>query len=649
MAEASNSAPEIHGQVLTFTTNVPIIDAEVCVLDREKNFLQCSVTNESGMYSIEKRPPGAHYLTCYAFDASVSVELKEGREYHLTHKKWNHSVQVIDAATGRELKGPATVGKPFVLHIENPLTRDEPQCPPPPGVHMFWVPQDSSFTVTALDAGLKEFVVTYTDRTTGERSGANAKVSHRVSVPVAESVQSVRGQHSVRLERTFTPPTRDEALWAAIRARTHAIHFRPYQHFINRVFAHYVLRREKTVLRGHLPTVEAEQLEQQWNSVKLDLHDVQVYEILQLATDAFLLAAVGVKPDGRPTREMDKDYVTCEYVDAKLDEYLGPSGQLPYISRVLHAAFPEFNGDDGYCFDRVLTCEANEPCLIELIWSYWLEEGMLAQTMNAISRRFQNVHAPGGPDRLAHLEIDPIRPLNNVIWGWAGHELDRLSIRRRAYEYEHEYGLSLYGRAVRGVRPADTRSKFLEAFHNLLYGTWKFYGLDQNTTVIAEGYSVLNALKEVHLILAQGAHNQFRDLPWVARREMMMQQWILARPEIRDFLQSRMMVPYKEAWMPQVDTMKSLQGWTDVTVTHFRDLAVYGEEILLSVRYGDWIGVNDENSAKNWARFWRPEIQAYLHAYRAVTGVDLTNPDTVDATVPAVHLQRRLAIQQGAR
>lgn len=98
--------------------------------------------------------------------------------------------------------------------------------------------------------------------------------------------------------------------------------------------------------------------------------------------------------------------------------------------------------------------------------------------------------------------------------------------------------------------------------------------------------------------------------------------------------------------MPQVDTMKTLQGWSNVTVTHFRDLGVYGEQILLSIRYGDWIGINDENYAKNWARYWRPEVQGYLHAYRAVAGVDLTNPDTVDTTMPSIHLQKRLATQR---
>jgi hypothetical protein len=127
---------------------------------------------------------------------------------------------------------------------------------------------------------------------------------------------------------------------------------------------------------------------------------------------------------------------------------------------------------------------------------------------------------------------------------------------------------------------------------------------------------------------------------------MLLQQWMLARPKIRDFLQSRAMVPYTEAWMPQVDTMKNLQGCSDVTVTNFSDLGTYGEQILLSVRYGDWIGINDEDSARNWARYWRPEIQGYLHAYRAVTGIDLTHPKHVDSTMPAIHLQNRLMAQQ---
>ena len=84
------------------------------------------------------------------------------------------------------------------------------------------------------------------------------------------------------------------------------------------------------------------------------------------------------------------------------------------------------------------------------------------------------------------------------------------------------------------------------------------------------------------------------------------------------------MVAYPERWMDRVDAMKSLQGWTDASVLHFRDLGEFGEQILLSIRFGDWSDVNDPLQAANWARFWRPEIQGYIHAYRAVTGVDLT-------------------------
>jgi hypothetical protein len=456
--------------------------------------------------------------------------------------------------------------------------------------------------------------------------------------------QMIGGHVGVRLERTRVHPTRDQALWVAIRNRTYAISFGRYNNFINRVLQ--AEERER---------LDDPKLERKLKELGTNLHGVGAYEVLKVATEAFLLLECGIRieEDRDPNRQFyNKDFESGRVGDnmgfdvarAKLHEYLGSPPQLPYITRVIEAAFPEYRlGVTSN--DRVLTGGINEPCLIELIWSYWHEEGMLAQTMNAVTRRFQNVRAPGERDPLAHLEIDPLRPLNNIVWGVIQDEIRRLSVKRRAYEYEHQYGLSLYGKAVGGLRPADSRSKFLEGFHNLLHLASVFFKEDNDTTVIADGYPLLNALKEVNLLLAQGAHNQFGDLPWTARSEMMLQQWMLARPEIRDFLQSRAMVPYKEAWMPQVDTMKSLQGWTDVTVTHFRDLGVYGEQILLAVRYGDWIAINDEDSAKNWARYWRPEIQGYLHAYRAATGVDLTNADTVDSTVPAILLQRRLVSQ----
>jgi hypothetical protein len=297
----------------------------------------------------------------------------------------------------------------------------------------------------------------------------------------------------------------------------------------------------------------------------------------------------------------------------------------------------------------ILSSKVTTPVLLELIWSYWLEQGMLAQALNVISLRFQNrrLRTSNGRPPLATLEIDPLRPLSNFIWGYIQDELTRLTVARRAYEYEHEYGLKLYGAAVQSLDPTDVRTRFLEAFHTLLYHTSVFYKQDDDTTKIADAFPLVNVLKELHLIMAAGAHNQFGDLPWTARAEMMMQQWLLSRPEMREFLGGRIMVPYPEAWMDRVDTVNTLMGWNTSSITHFRDLAAYGEQILLSIRYGSWSTVNDAQQAKNWARYWRPEIQAYIHGYRAITGVSLT-ADTVDTALssdryrqPSDHLRER--------
>ncbi|HEX3140861.1 MAG TPA: 8-amino-7-oxononanoate synthase, partial [Rhizobacter sp.] len=207
----------------------------------------------------------------------------------------------------------------------------------------------------------------------------------------------------------------------------------------------------------------------------------------------------------------------------------------------------------------------------------------------------------------------------------------------------------LEGRAVQGFRPADSRSKFIEAFHQLLRLCTEFYTRDDQTTVKADAFGVLNALKEVHLILSQGAHSQFGDLPGTARVEFLMQQWLLSRSEFREFLPTRVMVAYPEPWMDRVDAMKKLQNWTDTSIMHFHNLAVFGEQILLSIRYGAWSVVFEPTQAFNFARFWRPQIQGYIHAYRAATGVELgaqTVDTGVDSTLPSVLLQKRLSAQQ---
>lgn len=483
----------------------------------------------------------------------------------------------------------------------------------------------------------------------------DAELSLATGIDPLPDVPRPPGRVDVRHLRSRASATKTFALWTAIRNHTKAISFSGsgYKSFIDRVLCkNEPLPTEKQSLT----------LNRQLNELGNHVYGVGAYELLKTATEVFLLLECGLKIEERGAHDdpgKDRPLIDLEYeakvwdqavnpqqLKQKLGEYLGGKA-LPYIERVIAAAFPGQKQGGRFC-EFVLTSRT-DPCFLELIWNYWHEEGMLVQSINAVSRRFQNVRAPGERDPLAHLEVDPLRPLNNILWGYVEDERNRLSVKRRTYEYQHHYGLNLYGKAVPELRPADHCSKFLEAFHNLLHTSSEYFKAVQDTTVVPDGYPLLHALKEVHLILAQGAHNQFGDLPWTARVEMLMQEWIMARPEMRDFLQSRAMVPYREGWMPQVDTMKTLQGWTDVTITHFRDLGVYGEQILLSIRYHNWNDINDEDEAKGWADSWRPEIQGYLHAYRAVTGVDLTNPDTVDYTLPSVHLQKRLSMQQGAR
>jgi hypothetical protein len=660
---------------------------------------QCVHSGENGAFEFCDLEPRKYWLCCSAFFAKpICID---------TTVEAGCTAQVcFEIPLGFELASLASAGdcQPYIpcdnvtagAEVMITATFNEDACPGEPPT-ICWEttggvldahPSDpkATYLLTAAPPRGTKVSATITDTATGAiakastplivrpppgsmaQSFAGGPAGSLTRGPVGGPAGSGAGGLDVRLQRSFSPPTPDLGLWAAIRSHSKAVSFggmgmsgrngvralRGYQGFIEQVLCGDAsgISVPNDACDYHPGLASLQDKSKQ--AKQLPMHGMAAYELLKTATEIFLLWNCGIA-----VRELDalgNPVTTAEEESARtglpvaqvmkgLTDYLG-TNRLPYIERVVQTAFPGYVASNSVFCTNVLTPRADCVCLIELIWSYWHEEAMLVQTMNAISQRFQNVRSLSERDPLAHVTIDPLRPLNNLLWGYVQDEQNRLTVKRRGAEYDHEYGITLRGKAVNTLRPADSRSKFLEGFHNLLHKCSVFYKEDNDTTVISDGFPLLNALKEVHLLLAQGAHNQFGDLPWAARVEMLIQQWLLARPEMRDFLQSRPMVPYTEAWMPQVDTMKTLQGWSDVTVTHFHDLATFGEEILLSIRYGDWIDLNDESHAKNWARYWRPEIQSYIHAYRTVTGIDLTNPDTVDYTMPAVHLQKRLALQR---
>lgn len=541
---------------------------------------------------------------------------------------------------------------------------------------------ENSWSTKNLPAGSYDATVTVVSQTTARDSigGQTASIS----------IVARRVQASVTLQRSAAEPTDDQALWVAIRNRTDAISFDRYEAFINRLLCPTEPCDPDTFTDAGLATCDPCPSNKQAKdyggtsigairdnlTIRPNIYGPDAYYLLKLAAQAFLIFESGIVIDhprnivtgvpdpsqavpgledpefrlGRPVALGDIRGTLTDYLSTVVGT-VGGKG-LPYLKRIVNALIPQGSTTETlpYC-EAILQHRFSCPSLLELIWSYWEEEGMLVQTLNAISRRFQN-RSSGGRDPLANLELDPLRPLNNLLWGFIQDEYNRLTVPRRAYEYDHHYGLTLVGKAVPRLESADSRSKFIEAFHNLLNRGAIFFLADADTTLVADAFPLLNALKEVHLLLAEGAQNQFGDLPWTARAEMLNMQWFLSRTEIREFLRGRHMVPYQEAWMGAVDDMKRLQGWTYTTVTHFHELAVTGERILLSVRYGDWVNLdNTEDQAKNWARHWKPEVQQYIHAYQAVTGVDLgvEITDTRRATErylqPSVHLQRRLAAQ----
>jgi hypothetical protein len=520
------------------------------------------------------------------------------------------------------------------------------------------------------------------DDTTEDLEGEGRYVTNTPKTPV--NVNITGGSVDVNLHGTPVGDTDVQGFWEYLRQRTDAISFREYHDFINSVLCGGTTSRGgATTSQGVVDPVQSG-LETAVKGFNTATHfrGADAYQLLRLATEAFLLlrcGAISLVEDKStnpttfkiktntlgsdlmpaptpPASRFGGTAMTLTALTDKLGAYLGPgSVTIPYIDTIARAYIGSLEtpgSPKNSIFCDNIDAKVLQPCFIELIWSYWQEELGLVQAINAISLRFQNKRAAGDRDVLANLETHPLRPLANLLWGYVQDDDHRLTVARRSYEYEHQYGISLLGRAVPKLRAADSRSKFLESFHTLLHQAAVFYDRASNLTVRADAFPLLNALRDVHLVLAEGAHNQFRELPWEARVEMLVQQWLLSRSEIRDFLGGRPAVPYTEEWMRPVDALRNLMGWGDTSVTHFNDLAITGEKIVLSIRFGDWSDRNTtDDDAVGWATFWKPEIQRYIYAYKTVTGVDLSATTTqfnlqIDATPPSVLLQQRIARQR---
>lgn len=489
--------------------------------------------------------------------------------------------------------------------------------------------------------------------TQGPPENPTSKLASATQVPIASVIEVTRRPADTRVDVEGAVP-----LWIAIRNRQN--NYAAYEEFVRKAFAaSNGLKMPSSPLVPQLKGMlgrTAGGPDPKHGCENGIGHGLHAYELLKTATEIFVMLECGVFiasyngaiPGAEPS--VVRGNPKLEDLQTALENYLIDKRLLPYVKQVIAANEEKFA--EQSIFDAIVDARTNCPCFIELIWSYWHEEGMLVQAMNALSLRFQNRRLGGDRDPLANLELSPLRPLSSIFWGYIQDEQQRLSMMRRNYEYEHEYGIALRGKAVPStMRPADRRSKFVEAFHDLLFRCCDYYRQAADTNYIPDPFPLLNGLKEVHLILSQGAGNQFGDLPWTARVEMLMQQWILGRNEIKEFLGRRPMVAYPESWMGNAETLRALMGWSDTPIVHFRNLATMGEQLLLSIRWTDWANLTAVD-AQSWANMFKPQIQGYAHAYRVATGVDLTiePKDSRGAAErkenPAVLLERRLGEQQ---
>ena len=107
-----------------------------------------------------------------------------------------------------------------------------------------------------------------------------------------------------------------------------------------------------------------------------------------------------------------------------------------------------------------------------------------------------------------------------------------------------------------------------------------------------------------HLLITQGAGNQYggpaRGGPDGGAYAAVV---MLGRPEMREFLPGRDHGRLPGAVDGPGGSHEDPPGLDDTPVLLFRDLAVFGEQILLGIRYGAWATVSDPEQAANWARY----------------------------------------------
>lgn len=345
---------------------------------------------------------------------------------------------------------------------------------------------------------------------------------------------------------------------------------------------------------------------------------LETYDLRKESARFFVLTRAALPPkEDESHDDLSKLYETAQtayssYVASIINKTTVPYFQL--LGEKLKAVPP-----------LVLFRRLTRPLMIDIIYSYWLETGMIYQSINAICRRFQNVDVPP----LRFLNVSAIRgSAANQLLGFIEDEPHRLRPARRSAFYAEQLGVTLRGKAIPPLVHAEVRTRAMECFHEVLRLAIDYYREGTDLQKRPDPFPLVNPAKELQLALAEGANNQFGSLTYMARVELLIIQSLLGMPEIRTFLATRDMVAYPEPWIESLDAINRLMGWNRASALQFYELATRGERLMLALRYIPIMkpGLSNMNECDVMAQFLKQsksDVQAYAQALQSVTGLDL--------------------------
>lgn len=219
----------------------------------------------------------------------------------------------------------------------------------------------------------------------------------------------------VRLSAQSTAGATDVELNTVIRYQLESTCFPIYQEFMNALMTNLdrapggmsgVAKQLREAL-DHDDDIDDRANSQRVHANAPPLTKIQgtlAYEVLRLATEAFMLTRCGLACIDFRKAAVFKDFIDkdgnridtsgygtenyAQEVLAYVQQFLNSesAAATPYLQLIVKQLSLLPNKGDP--LTRLYASRYECPMLIELIWSYWHEEAMLSQTMNAIAIRF---------------------------------------------------------------------------------------------------------------------------------------------------------------------------------------------------------------------------------------------------------------------